>query len=1817
MKKISLIFAIIALAAAVSCSPNKRVKILTSNFTGNEPVKENSNLFARFNVAIAKDEGLNEWDSTAYFDIKPKVPGVYKWTTPNELIFSPVNSLAPDTEYELSLSSKFKALIPAGYGPPKNNLYKFRTREFEIESAFSSWNKPESKGGSPILSITFQLSHGLAGSDARSKIQFKIDGKEREFKIADFGDKSVRLEIPDANLDLGNKKAEIKILQGAKLSIFDYQTKKDVSKEFKISSVEDFKITGAKTAERDGDPVVQIHANLGVEKNQEVSKFVEFSPDVDFLTEVNESGILVSGTFDYGETYELTVKKGLLSEFGSETAKNFSFSINFADIEPKLEFAEEDAMYLSSATLKNVELSLHGPDSVTVDIYKVYENNLLRFFQSGRNYGWYWDEETDEDYDYYYYHIGDKGDKIFSETFKTKDLERRGSSYLLKLDFADKLADMKGVYVVKVSDENRIWLQDSRIVAISDIGLFAKSGKNELLVWANSIKSGSSLSSARIRVISSTNQGIAEKRTNSEGIAEFSDFEIGGVQFSPALVAASYGGETNYLLLDYKTQIEMSQYDDVGGAYNTGQRAFLYGDRDLYRPGDTVIAAGIVRNEDMGTPDGAPVKVKLFTPSDKLYKELHINLNSEGGFSEKIYVPTGMTTGSYRITAELPNGTVLATRYINIEDFIPDRIKYELELDSENYEIGDEVKVSASVRNLYGPPAANRKYELDFSMNYKTFDSEKFPDYTFALFDGDRLSGKVNIDWKRREGKTDEEGNLREIIKLDEKFKNSGMISGRVEATVFDETGRTVERSKSFEVQTQDDFLGIGRFDRWVGTDKPLKIPLVVVDKEDNVKSRKVKIEIYRYYWETVLVRRSEYSYYYDSRKQTEKIKEFEHEVSGETSSFSFTPNLSGSYEIKAYLPGSKNYVSRGFYAYSYGTTEETSFKVEKEGSISIEADKDSYEIGSKAELLFKAPFDGKMLVTVDRESNLEHYIVQVKDRSAKLSLTIDKEFFPNVYVTATLIKKLSDRSTPLTSAYGCKAIKIKNERLRLPVEILAADKSRSKTKQTIKIKSAPDKEIFVTLAAVDEGILQIKDYQTPDPFGYFYRKIALQTSAYSLYPFLFPELEPFAQTPGGGEGSGLLEKRSNPMQAKRVKLLAYWSGVLKTDHRGEANYVLDIPEFSGEVRLMACAYKGKAFGSAEKSMTISDPVVISAAVPRFLSPNDSFDMLTTIANTTDNKTGAKVSVKLEGPLKIVETPGEKIELTANAETQVNYRIQAENNVGLAKIRIKVDTPGESFTKTIDIGVRSPVGLVKDSKSGKLEPGESKTLSVGDKYIKGTIDASAVLAISPLVEFSNDLRYLIGYPYGCVEQTTSKAFPQLALRDLYKATSSEKDDLDRQIDDNIRRAIDKLTAMQLYDGSLSFWLGGNRPSWYGSVYAYHFLKEAEAAGYYVSSSTLAELEDYIIDKLGDLETTHYSRYYNGEWTQIERYPRTAAYSLFVLAINGKPQVSKMNFLKSKPELLTQDSKFLLAAAYYAAGDKNEINGFVPAFQLKKEKAETGGSFSSPIRDLSLALYALATVKPDDKRNYELARKLAKEIKGRRYLTTQERSFGLMALSKVYDSGSGSFAASISYDGAVKGEIGDDVSSVSTKFKDQTVTVKNTGDRPVYYFYESEGLSKDGSYVEEDNYLKVRKSFFTPSGSKITNGKFKQGDLVIVEIKLQSEYEEYIENIVVTDMLPAGFEIENPRLGTAKKYDWMKDKSYADHYDFRDDRVNIFTDLGDSYGYWYSNRDYSRTYYYTVRAVTAGKFRMGPVSADAMYNGEYRSYHGAGDVVVEK
>jgi uncharacterized protein YfaS (alpha-2-macroglobulin family) len=493
-----------------------------------------------------------------------------------------------------------------------------------------------------------------------------------------------------------------------------------------------------------------------------------------------------------------------------------------------------------------------------------------------------------------------------------------------------------------------------------------------------------------------------------------------------------------------------------------------------------------------------------------------------------------------------------------------------------------------------------------------------------------------------------------------------------VYSTVFDETGRPVNRISSFDLYTQNVFYGIRNFDYWVSTRKPLKIHFVALNKEGKMyKSARAKVIVKRYYWETVMEKRRG-KLYYNSQKREKIVLSKSITINGKNSFLNYTPSQSGEYEIRLMSEDESGYVYRKFFAYGWADTEYSSFEVSREGEITIETDKSTYQNGEKAELLFKSPFEGNLVVTVERAGVLDHYQLQTKNKAAKLSLPLNKQHIPNVYITATALKKLDDKDVFLTVAHGVTNINVEDEDNQLSVEIQAVEKSRSKRKQKIRIKTSPGAE--VTLAVVDEGILQLTNYQSPDPYAFYYQKRALEVISYDLYKYLYPEHG--YSSSEAGDVSLDLSKRVNPMTNKRIKLLALWSGQMKANRKGECTFEAWLPKFSGAVRIMAVAYKDHQFGSAEKEMKVADPVVISTALPRILSPGDELDFPVTLTNTTNKSTKAKVSINVDGPV-VLSGKTAAVQLKANAEGQVFFTLKAEKAIGNAKIKVTVNALNE------------------------------------------------------------------------------------------------------------------------------------------------------------------------------------------------------------------------------------------------------------------------------------------------------------------------------------------------------------------------------------------------------------------------------------------------------------------------------------------------------------------------------------------------------------
>ncbi|RYF80957.1 MAG: hypothetical protein EON98_12920, partial [Chitinophagaceae bacterium] len=666
-------------------------------------------------------------------------------------------------------------------------------------------------------------------------------------------------------------------------------------------------------------------------------------------------------------------------------------------------------------------------------------------------------------------------------------------------------------------------------------------------------------------------------------------------------------------------------------------------------------------------------------------------------------------------------------------------------------------------------------------------------------------------------------------------YANSGLLGANFFTTVFDETGRPVSRVTATDIYTQDIFHGIkDDGSSYYPLNSTIKFSLVSLNKDGAPVNATAKVTVIKHEYRTVLTRNGSY-FRYDSQQEDKIISDKEIAV-GDKTAYEFIPRSPGDYEIRVYRPGANVYVRKQFYSYGGWGGESTSFEVNNEGNVDIELDKEKYNAGDVAKLLFKTPFSGKMLVTVERDGVLSHQYLTVEKRTASMDLKLASEHVPNVYVTATLIKPHEATDMPLTVAHGFQNIMVEENGRKIPVQITAAK---------------------------------------------------------------------------------------------------------------------SVPQFSGEVRLMAVAFKDEKFGNAEAATTVADPIVISSSLPRFISPGDTVLLPVTISNTTAKTATGNATLNLAGPVKVVGSSSQNVTINANSEGRATFQIIADPNVAAAKITVTVNALGEKFTEETEIAVRPPSTLQKLSGSGSIAGGQTQRINIpqGD-FMPGSFKYDLIVSRSPVAQVADQLRYLVTYPYGCTEQTVSAAFPQLYYGDFVDALKLNPENKQNAAY-NVAEAIRKIKMRQLYNGAVTLWDGEGEADWWATTYAAHFLLEARKAGYDVDNSLLETMLSYLSNRLKTKETVNY--YYNRN-QQRKIAPKEVAYSLYVLSLANRPQASTMNYYKASGPLLALDSRYLLSAAYAVAGDKRSFNALLPSsFSGEESVQQTGGSYYSALRDEAIAL----------------------------------------------------------------------------------------------------------------------------------------------------------------------------------------------------------------------------------------------------------------------
>ena len=1760
-----------------------------------------------FSRGVVPRDSTNTWTMTPYIEFTPHIEGKFVWHDSTHLVFSPDVALPGDTKFKAKFNTSLLVQSSGAKRFKGDEEFTFSTEPFYLKSAEFFYDRVENKQVGVKANLYF--SYGVSAEDIPKHMKVLIDGKAHEqFRMVSTGINRV-IPIEIGVLDQMEKQRKVQLEFDDSFASPETQTKITIKEPFvyTLPGLGELVIYGHSVGFDGNESWIQIKTSQEVDLKT-VQNYIELEPARPYrLVSDDRLAFSLRGKLEPGTPFHLVLKQGLESVIGAKTKNAYEADIIVGNIKPSFGFSSTSGVYMLLSGQKTIELKSINLSKLLVRVSQIFQNNLVFFLDGGRQYDYeysYDEEEGEARYQRKFrYYMGNFGRVLGEKTISVNSAPNQEITTTFELTPYLR-TDYKGFYLVEVANPGESWRSTSKLVSISDIGLIIKRSHNTLHVFAVSLESNAPLSGTTINLISTNNQIITSAKTNGDGLARFDNMSELSKGFEIKLVTAEKGDDFNFLNLnDYR--VETSRFEvegkrDAQGLYDS----FLYGDRNLYRPGEKMFISGIVRTLQEPLVKNMPVRLKISNPKGTVVSETQYLLNDEGSFEASYQTSSAALTGGYDVSLYTGDNLFLTSYKVNVEDFVPDRVRLDVSTSKPTARPGESVAFSFEAHNFFGPPASGRKWEFEASYEGIPFRSRQFPDFRFNDDEAKVTPTEVSTD----EGKTDDQGKGETSITLPKTASAPGILKLRGRIGVFDESGRPVYQSVPVLVYPKDYAIGVHHTpDYYINPNTPQKMQVIAVDNNDKpIAGFKATVTLLRREWHTVLRMHAQTNTLrYVSEEREVPVHSDEIVLKDSPTEYTYSVPSSGDYMVRVSKSGDSGYNEFSFWSYSWETANITSFKVNSEARVEMVFDKPVYAPGDKAKILFQTPFNGTMLVTVERSSLTSYKFLTVEKNSASMEINVDEDFLPNVYVTAILFRKVKDLNIPLMVGHGFEPLMVEKPANRLDIAISAPERMRPKTKQKITLTIAKGSSAFATLAAVDEGICQIKNYKTPDPYGYFYAKKALQTETFDFFRDLIPELSSKRNSSStGGSETEQMEKRVNPLGVQRFKPVALWSGILQANSDGKVEVTLDVPEFSGELRLMALAYKGMRFGSAQRAMKVSDPVVVTPALPRFLSPNDAMTMHLTAFNTTDKPVTAQFEVLTEGGIA-VNPVSSSLEIPANRERFVPVSLKSGDRIGKAVVRVRTKVLGEQLESITELPVRPISPFVTESIVGLAEAGKTVSHSLEDVFLPYGKRCYLSVSPFPVVNFGKQLKYLVGYPHGCLEQTTSKAFPQIYLRDIAIV-------LDPSIVERgsptyfVNEAINKITSMQRDDGAFDYWPGGGYSNAWTTVYATHFLLEAKKAGYVVPEGTLKRALGAVSAIAHAKLTTEYYYYENNRTLMKVIADKSAIYALFVLAVANQSDVSLMNFYRTAKGLLTLDTQYLLAGAFALSGDRRSFTELLPV-KYAEELADrtSGGCYDSPIRSSALILNVLIDTDPGNPNIPRYMEYLSKEYRNDYWYSTQDDAFTLLAFGKIVRmSGGAKLKGTVSLDGkSIAYGGGNKRFDIDPGVK--KVSLSMTGEGRAYYAVITEGIRKDGHVRIEDKNMRVRREFFDRNGAPVSLDGVKQNALVVVKLTVSADADD-LENVAVSDLLPAGFEIENPRLTETAQYSFIKDATTPQYVDIRDDRINYYTSFDERK---------PQTFFYLVRAVTKGEFQYAPVVAEAMYDANYYSASGQGKLRV--
>lgn len=1521
-------------------------------------------------------------------------------------------------------------------------------------------------------------------------------------------------------------------------------------------------------------------------------------------------------------TYSVRIKGELTAADGKTLGEAVQREVHTGPMEPSVGFASQGSVLPARETRGLPVVSINVRE-VDVEFLRVKDRELANFFAAYQRNGQRSSYELDPRYGWY----GRKGkpvaqiaDSVYANRFVLAGEENERALNYLPIQNITELAQ-PGLYFAVMKRAGSF--NDEYATSfffVSDIGLHARTYKDALFVHAASLKSGAPLAGVELEILDPRGEAVATASTDAEGNAQVS------WSFRSDHVLVARNGKDTSLLPFNQPALDLSDFA-VAGRRQAWFDVFAWADRDLYRPGETIRLSALLRDFDGKPIEPQPLFITLKQPDGRPYAEARLEPRELNYFEWSKEIPADAPTGRWQVEFRTDPKAREATQGMSfrIEEFLPERMKLDLSSPQARLAPGEALKLVVQGDYLYGAPGAGNRFSARLALAADVHPVEAKPDFHF----GDPTIVLPKEASEVVDARLDAHGHLEQSIDLPDAAEARAPVAAIVSGSLYESGGRPVTRTLKRTVWPAEVLVGLRPlFDLKEGADANARAGFELVRSNADgelLAGAGLKLTLVRekrdYHWS----HDEESGWHFDYRQSFEDVETREIDLeAGKAVRFDF-PVEWGNYRMEVLDPATGLTTRLPFFAgWSWG--DDNRGKEARPDKVKLALDKTAYRAGDTLTVTVTPPQAGPGVLIVESDRLLYTRNIEARPgASFEIPVTEDWERH-DVYITA-LVFRGGSAVEKVTPARAVGEVHVPMDRSARKVEVTLEAPAQMKPENPLPVRiKAPElagRSAYVTVSAVDVGILNITRFQRPDPNAWFFAQRALGVDAHDLYGRVIESFDGgIARLRYGGDMAlAALPQARRP--TAHVQTIDLFSGAVALDASGAAEVSLAMPDFNGTVRITAVAFSGDQYGSADVEAVVRAPLVAEISTPRVLAPGDRSELTLDLQNFSGAERAFTVVVSADKPLAI-EAGTRSLRLADQAKTTLNFPLRALEGYGVGRIRVEASGEGIALDRRFEMVVRAGWPGVVHSTPATLERLETVTLgsSLMDGLLADSVNARLTVSSLPPLPFAAALRGLLDYPYGCVEQTASKGYAALLL-DPQTAGDLHVDALPaEQRKARVDGALGRIASMQVPSGHFSMWGGDSYVNEFLTPWISEFLVDARDDGFLVPDNVLQKALQRLNDDL--LAGGH--PYYSYEHSDHLRFA-DQAYSGYVLARVNRAPLGTLRALydNERGKSLTALPLVHLGIALKLMGDETRgREAMAQAFSMKVERPWYLGDYGSDLRDLALMIalaHRFGLDEPGyDARVFDLARLVAeRQRRGGAhwlYLSTQEQ-IALARLGRVLvKDGDTVVAGTLSIGGTASPISPDRLWSRSFDAAELAAGVRfmPTGDLPLYLSTDVAGIPK-AAPVADDHHVSVRRRYYTLDGKPWEPAPLREGDGLIVGLRLEAR--EAMPDALLVDLLPGGLEIENFNLTDAKQWAdvvvdgiTLTDRSQAAdvrHEEFRDDRYVASLNLG---------RGQVAQVFYLVRAVSPGRYRVPPPQVEDMYKPEARGVGESIPAVIE-